>query len=155
MYEKIGYKVVYTSTKTGLGIDLLCDLLRNNVSVFCGASGVGKSSIINVISPHANMEVGDISEKGKRGKHTTTFSNLIQINNGFVVDSPGFSSLKFNFNKSLLCGYFKEFLPYINSCHFNDCTHIKEINCNLKQNVGATISPQRYERYIKFYNELT
>ncbi|MCL1996026.1 MAG: ribosome small subunit-dependent GTPase A [Defluviitaleaceae bacterium] len=156
-YEKIGYTVIYTSAIKGQGIDQLHAMLAGKVSVFCGASGVGKSSLVNFIYPQANMGVGQISQKGKRGKHTTRFSRLIKIedgSDGFIVDSPGFSSLAFNFEKSRLAHYFKEFTPFLESCRFADCHHLQEPGCQIKENVGTVISYERYIRYKKLYEEL-
>ena len=154
IYEKIGYCVIYTSVIKKEGLDKLVTLLNGKVTVFCGPSGVGKSSLINCIVPDAYMEVGEISQKGKRGRHTTRFSKLIKTENGYIVDSPGFSSLNLNFEKKLLAKYFREFLPYINNCRFKDCNHIQEPDCNVKQNVPNVITKERYERYVTLYKEL-
>ena len=157
-YENIGYTVIVTSAKSGQGVAELKAHLSNHVSVFSGSSGVGKSSLVNVIHPTASMDVGEISQKGKRGKHTTRFSKLIKLGNdataGFVVDSPGFSSLFFNFGKEELASYFKEFTPFMNQCRFGDCNHLQEPGCNIKEQIGNNISQARYERYVNLYKEL-
>ena len=153
-YKAIGYNVLYTSAVTGAGVGELVDILANKTSVFCGASGVGKSSLINRLLPSANMDVGVLSQKGNRGKHTTRFSKLIELYpDSFIVDSPGFSSITFDFTKNSLDQYFKEFVPFLDICRFANCSHIKEIDCAIKDNVGVAISQERYLRYKKIYEE--
>ncbi|MCL1936600.1 MAG: ribosome small subunit-dependent GTPase A [Defluviitaleaceae bacterium] len=158
LYQNIGYKIIETSTYTNEGIDILKNMLLSKISVFCGQSGVGKSSLINAIIGRNVMETGEISEKGKRGKHTTTSSKLIKFENenSYIVDSPGFSNLNINIDKSNLENYFIEFVEFLNGCKFSNCEHIDESveNCNIKKNVNIKISKERYERYTKIYKEL-
>jgi len=154
LYESIGYKTIFTSIETGQGIAELENNLKNKVSVFCGASGVGKSSLVNSICPRANMEVGVVSAKGKRGKHTTRYSNLVPFKGGYIVDSPGFTSLFFNFEPLALANYFKEFRPFLDNCRFPNCSHISEPDCGIKEVLGMEISENRYERYKSLYREL-
>ncbi len=155
IYSSIGYNLFFVSTYDNSGIDNIKNLLHNKVSVFAGPSGVGKSSIINLIMPNANMETGELSKKIQRGKHTTRHVELLKINNGYLVDSPGFTSLFLeSLEKEELQYLFKEFLPFIENCKYNNCTHIKENVCGIKAEVGKSINEVRYKRYVSFYNEI-
>ncbi|MCL1925329.1 MAG: ribosome small subunit-dependent GTPase A [Defluviitaleaceae bacterium] len=148
IYKKIGYKVILTSVEKNTGIEELKEALNNKVSVFCGNSGVGKSSLINAIIGESVQEIGLVSGKGS-GKHTTRASFLIKLQNGYLVDSPGFSSLKLDFSKEELKLYFKEFQG-LGDCKFLDCSHLNEPGCEVKRNIQNT----RYERYKTIYEEL-
>lgn len=156
MYEKIGYNVIMVSTYDDVGLSEIKESLIGKVSVFAGPSGVGKSSIVNKIFPNANMEIGGLSEKIQRGKHTTRHVELLEIyENTYLVDSPGFTSLSVDeIKKEELEGLFIEFRPYLNSCKFNDCIHIKETACAIKEQVPENITEQRYNKYVNLYNEL-
>ncbi len=156
-YLKCGYKVVFTSTLTEDGIGTLGELLKDKTTVLAGPSGVGKSSIINKIHPEANMETGVISEKIKRGKHTTRHSELFYMqNNAFIMDTPGFSSLYVNdMEKEELKEYFAEFREYEENCRFNGCVHQNEPGCAVKQVLHeGKISKIRYNNYTEIYEEL-
>lgn len=155
LYEKIGYTVIFTSTYEENGISEIKSLLKDKVSVFAGPSGVGKSSIINLLYPNANMETGGLSEKIQRGKHTTRHVELLEIfENTFIADSPGFTSLSVDdIQKEELQYLFREFSPFIGKCKYNNCIHIKEAGCAIKENVPDVISEKRYERYVSLYNE--
>lgn len=160
LYRSIGYRVIETSTVTGMGMAALRTQMNQPqvVSVFCGASGVGKSSLTNFFYPDNQtvaQAVGVISEKGKRGKHTTRSSKLIPLEQGYLVDSPGFSNVSFPFDKHQLAGYFKEFQPYLGACRFGDCSHLNEPDCAIKAQVGIALSTERYARYKQFYLELS
>lgn len=152
LYERIGYRVVLTSSALRAeNPDALAEVFRDSVTVLAGPSGVGKSSIINAAVPHANMQMGTLSRKIDRGKHTTRHVELLQGDgNCFIVDTPGFSSLLLNhIDKKDFAYLFREFLPFLNECRFNDCMHVKETDCAVKNNVGVTIDRDRYERYVK------
>lgn len=153
---KENYKVIFTSTFKNIGIEELKSLMDNKLTVFAGPSGVGKSSLINCIMPNANLKTGDISKKIERGKHTTRQVELIKIwDDTYIIDSPGFTSLDLGFIKpEELQLYFKEFRPFLNKCKFNDCNHIFEPDCCIKQEVGKSILEERYKRYVTFFNEL-
>jgi ribosome biogenesis GTPase len=156
-YEKCGYGVIFTSTYTDDGITTLRELLKNKTTVLAGPSGVGKSSIINTIQPEANMEIGGISEKIKRGKHTTRHSELIFLEeNTFIMDTPGFSSLYItDMEKEELKEYFVEFSSYADECRFQGCVHINEPGCAVKEALKEEkISKIRYENYKDLYEEL-
>lgn len=157
-YERIGYKVLYTSTKTNIGIKELVSVLDNKVSVFSGQSGVGKSSLVNSIIPSSNMETGLLSIKNNKGKHTTRHAQLIKAyDKSYIVDSPGFTSLFFqHISSDNLAHFFKEFKPFINDCKFNDCKHINEPLCSVKDHVNTKhITQRRYDRYVSLFNELS
>lgn len=157
VYEDIGYKVINTMAKEGKGIEELTEILQNNINVFSGNSGVGKSTLINSIFGKEMTEEGQISKKNKRGKNTTTKTRLYEIEkNTYIADTPGFSTFEITEIESKdLAKYFREFNKYINKCEFLDCTHIKEENCGLKKAIEeGKIHKDRYERFCKIYNEL-
>ncbi len=156
LYESIGYEVILLSTYEDSGIKELKEKIMNKVSVFAGPSGVGKSSIFNKLFPDANMEIGGLSEKIQRGKHTTRHVELVEIlEDTFLVDSPGFTSLSIeDIDKDILEFLFKEFRPYLTNCRYNNCIHIKESGCAIKEHVGKEIDVDRYNRYVNFYNEM-
>lgn len=151
-----GYEVLYLQGKFGKGIDELKTKIHDNISVFCGPSGVGKSTILNKIIGRETMKTGDISDKLKRGKHTTRHSELVRIENGFLVDTPGFSSLELDFiPKEELKYLFPEFDEYNDQCKFNNCIHYKEPGCAVKEALEAgKINKERYNFYVKTLNEL-
>lgn len=150
------YDVFYTCTKTKEGIDELLKFIDKKAIVFAGPSGVGKSSLINCISPALTLKTGEISRKIERGKHTTRQVELIDMGKGtYAADSPGFTSLSLNgIILEKLPYYFKEFKKYLGGCRFNDCLHIKEPDCLIKANIGNGISEERYKRYICFAEEI-
>lgn len=154
-YENIGYKVIFTSTKTGEGIQNLKNLLQNKISVFSGPSGVGKSSLANFLVPSTNMETGCLS-KNNKGKHTTRHAQLIKLaEKSYIVDAPGFTSLFLeHIQPESLAYLFKEFRPFINACKFNDCHHINEPFCEVKQHIDINITSKRYNRYVNLFGEL-
>lgn len=156
-YCKCGYQIVFTSTFTEDGITTLRELLRNKTTVLAGPSGVGKSSIINLLQPEANMETGDISTKIKRGKHTTRHSELFYAGDStFIMDTPGFSSLYImDMDKEELKNYFPEFQEYEENCRFHGCLHLNEPDCAVKQALkDDKISRIRYENYKVLFEEL-
>ena len=155
MIEDAGYEVLFLKAKEGYGLESIKEKINDNVSVFCGPSGVGKSTILNKIVGREVMQTGDISEKLKRGKHTTRHSELIEVGNGFVVDTPGFSSLEIDFiSKEELQYCFPEFNEYIGQCKFTGCLHNKEPQCAVKNAVEEKeINEKRYNIYIKALEE--
>ena len=157
-YVQAGYDVLYTSTLTGYGIDILRDNLKNKTSVFAGPSGVGKSKLLNAVQPSFNMKTGEISAKIERGKHTTRHSELLELDiGGFVVDTPGFTTLEIeSIDKSDLQNYFPEFHDYHGLCRFSGCAHINEPDCAVKNDVlNNKISKKRYDSYLNLYNEIS
>jgi ribosome biogenesis GTPase len=157
-YETIEYKVIITSVKENKGIDELIDSLNGHITVFAGPSGVGKSSLLNKINPDFNRETGDISNKSKRGKHTTRSVELLELGeNTFVLDTPGFSSLDLSFieDPSDLKSYFREIKRYGQECRFLSCLHDKEPDCAVKKYVEeGIISKGRYDNYLSLLEEI-
>ncbi|MCL2575024.1 MAG: ribosome small subunit-dependent GTPase A [Defluviitaleaceae bacterium] len=155
VYEMAKYKVIAVSAQTGQGTDDLRDLLTGKTSIFAGASGVGKSSIINALFSDLELATGGLSEKIGRGKHTTRHTSLIRVDDDtYVVDSPGFTSISIGtIAKRELQEYYPEFEAYRFSCFFNACIHITEPDCAVKQQVGIAIHPKRYEQYAKFIDK--
>lgn len=151
------YRVVVTSAKTGVGLNGLREGLRGRVSVFAGPSGVGKSTILNALLPDLKLKTGDLSDKLKRGKHTTRHVELISLpEGGLVADTPGFSSLDLpDLKPEELAGYFPEMEGYFGGCYFTGCLHYKEPNCAVKEAVEAgRIEESRYRQYLEFMQEL-
>ena len=157
LYEKIGYKTIVTSAKQGNGIEILRQVLKNKISVFSGNSGVGKSSIINALFGIDKTQEGEISQKNKKGKNTTTDTKLYELEeNTYIADTPGFASFEVNEIESTeLDKYFREFKKEIENCEFVGCTHIKEQNCGIKDAVeDGKISQERYDRFCQIYEQL-
>ena len=157
IYKNIGYRVIITSAKTNEGIEELREVMSDRISVFAGPSGVGKSSLSNAILPGIELKTGEISEKIKRGKHTTRHSELIKLDfGGFLVDTPGFTNLDLhNFDVHEISEYFIEFESLEHGCKFNDCAHISEPGCEVKEALkNGEIFKERYDSYIYIRNEI-
>lgn len=157
IYEKCSYPVINISAKYDIGIDELRAKLRDKISVFAGPSGVGKSTILNKIQPNLQLKTGEISKKTNRGKHTTRHVELLELNDGgWVVDTPGFSSLDINFAKEEeLEKYFNEIYEISHLCKFTGCRHFKEPGCAVKQALNeGKISQSRYNNYLNFLQEI-
>ncbi|MBR3002078.1 MAG: ribosome small subunit-dependent GTPase A [Clostridia bacterium] len=155
IYTKIGYEVLETAAKEGIGVEALKEKLKNNINAFAGNSGVGKSTLINAIFNKDMTQEGEISQKNKRGKNTTTAIKLYEIDeNTFIADTPGFSTFDISEIESKdLYKCFKEFSD--ENCKYVGCTHIKEEECGIKQDVSlGKIDEGRYNRFCKIYNEL-
>lgn len=158
IYEISGYKVIPVSNKENINIDKIKEELRNNIVVFAGPSGVGKSSLLNLIDPKFKLQTGEVSEKIKRGKHTTRHAELLKLEcGGMVADTPGFSSLTLeDIEESELKEYFIEFDDFSNGCKFGGrCMHENEPNCGVKEAVNENkVAKQRYDSYIQLLNEM-
>jgi ribosome biogenesis GTPase len=156
-YLRCGYEVVFTSMLQREGIARLYEKIKGKTTVLAGPSGVGKSTFINLVQPAANMETGVVSEKIKRGKHTTRHSELIYIDDEtYIMDTPGFSSLYIDeLEKEELKEYFMEFTEYEPECRFIGCNHLNEPGCAVKEALkDHKISKLRYENYVTLYEEL-
>ncbi len=152
LYKNIGYEVIKTNAKCGTGIEEIKQKLKNNVTAFSGNSGVGKSTLINSLLGKTIAQEGNISNKNKRGKNTTTQVVLYKIDeNSYIADTPGFSTFDINeIDKKELAYYFIEFRNYIKNCEYADCSHIKEEKCGIKEAVKqGKISKERYENFLR------
>ena len=158
IYTKAGFKNITASTVDENGLDDLKEVLKGEVSVLAGASGVGKSSITNILVPEANMDTNTISRKIERGRHTTRHSELFKIDNDtFILDTPGFTGVESpDIDKEELRFCFKEFDEYEGKCRFSGCVHINEPGCAVKAALDSgKISYLRYQSYKKIYDELS
>ena len=151
VYENCGHIVRFISVKEEEGIDEIRELIHGKTTVLAGPSGVGKSSLMNLLQPEAQMETGEVSEKIKRGRHTTRHSELICIEKDtYVLDTPGFSSLFIHmFEEDEIKDYFQEFAPYEDECRFQGCSHTHEPDCGVKKALEeGKISKIRYDNYL-------
>lgn len=170
-YQNIGYTVIETIAKeleneedissknitSSTGIQELEKKLKGNINAFSGNSGVGKSTLINAIFNDTITQEGEISQRNKKGKNTTTSTKLYEIDeNTYIADTPGFSTFDISeIEYRKLDQYFKEFKPLLENCEFVGCTHIKEQNCGIKKALEkGKIDSGRYERFCKIYEEL-
>jgi len=155
-YEKIGYEVKLLTTKEPISFSELDHLFRNKVSVIAGQSGVGKSSILNILDPTLLLKTGEISESLGRGKHTTRHVELVEIHGGLVADTPGFSALQFDsIEAEDLDNCFPEMRERKEGCKFRGCMHDKEPKCAVKEAVEhGEIAVFRYDHYLSFLQEI-
>ncbi len=159
IYSKAGFKVIHTSAETGEGIPELLGALEGKINAFTGNSGVGKSSILNILNLDLNITVGEVSQKLGRGRHTTRHVELYRLENGAIVaDTPGFSSFDTEqmelTAKEKLQHLFREFEPLINHCRFHDCAHIKESGCAVLHALeNKQISQSRHDSYVRLYDQ--
>ncbi len=157
IYEASGCKILFVSAKKELGLKKLQEILEGKTTTVAGPSGVGKSSLINLLAPEACMETGEISKKIERGRHTTRHAELIQLKgDGYIMDTPGFSSLYLpEMEKEELQDCYPEFAAFEPYCRFQGCSHISEPDCGVKEALSERkIHPVRYENYCQLYGEL-
>ncbi|MBQ7474026.1 MAG: ribosome small subunit-dependent GTPase A [Oscillospiraceae bacterium] len=158
IFAKAGYAVIRTSAETGEGAEELKSILRGKVCAFTGNSGVGKSSILNVLLPEASIPTGEVSEHLGRGKHTTRHVELYPVGDDtYIADTPGFASFEIQMIKTIskedLQYDFPEFAPFIGKCRFTDCAHLKEPGCAVRQAlVAGEIGQSRYSSYSRLYD---
>lgn len=155
-YAAIGYPVFYVSAAAQQGIEPLRAQLAGQTTVFAGPSGVGKSSLLNVLDSSLALQTGQVSEKIKRGRHTTRAAQLIAWQDGYIVDTPGFSAMELTeLAPQALPGYFPEFRPYLDACRFQPCSHSHEPECAIKQAVAdGQITQERYDAYLNILEEI-
>lgn len=156
-YRGCGYQVILSSALQEEGIEEIRSILKGKTTVVAGPSGVGKSSLTNLLQKEIRMETGEISRKLKRGKHTTRHSQVIPVgDHTYLMDTPGFSSLYLtDMEEQELKDYFPEFRKYEEQCRFQGCRHIHEPGCAVKEALGSgEISSLRYEDYLNLYEEL-
>ena len=152
LYETIGYRVLYTSAKSGAGIEELKSILTGKISAFAGPSGAGKSSLLNAMQPGLGLAVSEISKTMDKGKHTTVTRQLFPlVSGGYVADTPGWKSLAlWDTEPEEIDAYFPELRELVQHCQFSDCTHIHEPDCAVRRALDAgTIHPERYESYLR------
>lgn len=154
IYQPLGYDILFTSALQGDGIEDLSDILKGKVSVFCGQSGVGKSSLINAICPRMNIRTKNVSARTGRGTHTTRHCEIISVaDNSRIVDTPGFSRLTFDFLMPYELGnLFEEISQYKDGCKFKNCLHLSETGCAVIENLDK-IDETRYKSYVEFVEE--
>ncbi len=158
IYQKAGIKAYAVSCKSGEGVELVKNELKGCISAFCGNTGVGKSSLLNAIDESLSLKTGEISDKLGRGRHTTRHSEMIKIENGYVADTPGFSSFDIEENEIILKDdlpyAFKEFEQYMGECKFTSCLHVKDKGCRILQAVeDGDIPVSRHESYCAMMEE--
>ncbi|MGE4271451.1 MAG: ribosome small subunit-dependent GTPase A [Desulfitobacterium sp.] len=155
-YRELGYDLIKVSTKTREGLEELQEQINGKVTVLAGPSGVGKSSLLNALSPDLELKTGDVSQKLKRGRHTTRHVELMVCGEGLLADTPGFSSLYLpEMKREELTDYFVEFRGAVGQCRFANCMHHKEPDCAVKAAVASgMIQPSRYAHYGQFLEEV-
>ncbi len=158
IYRNAGFTALQVSAETGEGIEKLATILSGKVSAFTGNSGVGKSSILNALERDFALQVGQVSEKLGRGRHTTRHVELFHLRGGYAADTPGFSSFDVeqleSINKDDLGATFREFLPYLGNCMFVGCAHGKEKGCAVRAAVETgSIARSRYQSYLRLYEQ--
>jgi ribosome biogenesis GTPase len=156
LYEEIGYEVIYTSTKANMNIDALGEHLAGHITLFVGPSGAGKSSLLNVLQPGLGLRVGELSQALQRGKHTTVGACLHPLDvGGYVVDTPGLGMLQFSeVGEVRLDACFPEFRAHLIGCKFDDCSHVHEPECGVRQAVACgDIAERRWESYVAILGE--
>ncbi|RJP36040.1 MAG: ribosome small subunit-dependent GTPase A [Phycisphaerales bacterium] len=156
-YRVLGYETLTTCALSGEGVDRLRELLAGRASAIVGQSGVGKSALLNAVQPGLGLRVGEVSQDTGKGRHTTTTATLIRLEvGGYIADTPGVRSFDLStVGRHDLERLFIEFAPLVEHCKFPDCSHTHEGQCAIKAAVeGGTIHPERYESYVRLYQEL-
>ena len=152
VYEALDYRVILTAALQGEGIDGLIAQLKDSITVFTGHSGVGKSSLLNAVDSSLELKTGDVSAATSKGRHTTTRAELMPLPfGGYVVDTPGVRAFGlWDLDAADLDIFFREFQPYIEQCHFHNCTHSHEPRCAVRAAVeSAVLSEPRYAAYLR------
>lgn len=156
VYNNIGYQSLMVSAKTGYNCDRLENIMKDKISMFSGHSGVGKSALVNRMDPNLDIRVGEISEVHEKGKHTTTFAQMYELCfGGYIIDTPGIKEFAlFDMEKETLAQRFPEMRALMHDCHFNNCTHLHEPHCAIKDAVEqGVIADWRYENYCNMMDD--
>ncbi|MBD8349620.1 ribosome small subunit-dependent GTPase A [Dysgonomonas sp. HGC4] len=158
LYEYIGYPCFKISARNSTGLDILNDKLKDQITLFSGHSGVGKSTLINAIVPNATLRTGDISNYHGKGMHTTTFSEMLELpQGGFIIDTPGIKGFgTVDMSPEEISHYFPEIFKFSHNCRFNNCMHTNEPGCAVREAVeNHYISETRYKSYINILEDET
>lgn len=155
IYKDAGYDIVRLSSTTGEGIDEIRELLKGHTTLIAGNSGVGKSTLVSTIDPALDIRTGEISESHHKGKHTTTFSTMYRIDEGYIIDTPGIKGFGLiDIDSKELCRYFPEMMRLAPDCRFYNCTHTHEPGCAVQEGVKqGIVAWSRYESYLKILDE--
>ena len=156
MYKAIGYKCIELSAKNGINIDAVQELMKDKISMFSGHSGVGKSTLVNALEPGFKLKTAEISEQHLQGQHTTTFAEMYDLSFGAqIIDTPGIRGFGIvAMEKDEIGDYFPEFFKLKSECKFNNCMHIDEPKCAIKEALDANeVSWSRYRSYVQMVNE--
>jgi ribosome biogenesis GTPase len=155
IYSHAGYETMRISAETGLGINEFRAELNSGINLLSGHSGVGKSTIINMLIPGLDLKTADVSESHSKGRHTTTFAEMFSVpGGGFIIDTPGIKGFGLvTLKKSTLNHQFPEFFKFLHHCKFNNCVHVGEPGCAVMKQVEAgEVSKERYSNYLEMYN---
>ena len=155
IYQDAGYDLIRLSSTTGEGIAQISELLKGHTTLIAGNSGVGKSTLVSVIDPELDIRTGEISESHHKGKHTTTFSTMYRIEEGYIIDTPGIKGFGLiDIDSKELCRYFPEMMRLAPDCRFYNCTHTHEPGCAVQEGVKqGIVAWSRYESYLKILDE--
>jgi ribosome biogenesis GTPase len=156
IYEEIGYALIYTSAKTGEGVEELHEILKGSISALVGPSGAGKTSLLNTMQPGLGLRVREVSRATRKGRHTTVVPQLVPLEDeGWVADTPGLRALAlFDMDPEEVDAYYPDIAPLVADCRFSDCTHTVEPGCAVKGAVEqGEVSEHRYESYLRLREE--